>query len=70
MSICAVCRNGHVLKFRDTSAGKLGVCPVCRSRLRIPDPEDVFNEDAIMNVLQPEKSGLLGHSLREDRVHR
>ena len=52
MSIQVVCPNGHVLKVSDDYAGKTGLCPVCKSRVRVPKPsEEQLSEDAIMNIL-------------------
>ena len=61
MSIQVVCPNGHVLKVSDEYAGKTGLCPVCKSRVRVPKPsEDQLSEDAIMSILgayDPSKAG-------------
>jgi len=61
MSIQVVCPNGHVLKVSDEYAGKTGLCPVCKSRVRVPKPsEDQLSEDAIMGILgtyDPSKAG-------------
>ncbi len=52
MSIQVVCPNGHVLKVSDEYAGKKGLCPVCKSRVKVPTPsEEQLSEDAIMNIL-------------------
>ena len=61
MSIQVVCPNGHVLKVADEYAGKTGLCPVCKSRVKVPTPsEEQLSEDAIMNILgayDPSKAG-------------
>ena len=61
MSIQVVCPNGHVLKVSDEYAGKTGLCPVCKSRVRVPKPsEDQLSEEAIMSILgayDPNKAG-------------
>ena len=61
MSIQVVCPNGHVLKVSDEYAGKTGLCPVCKSRVRVPQPsEDQLSEDAILGILgtyDPSKAG-------------
>lgn len=61
MSIQVVCPNGHVLKISDEYAGKTGLCPVCKSRIRVPKPsEDQLSEEAIMGILgtyDPSKAG-------------
>ncbi|MFH1264719.1 MAG: hypothetical protein ABIK89_03285 [Planctomycetota bacterium] len=52
MSIQVVCPNGHVLKVSDDYAGKTGLCPVCKSRIKVPKPsEDQLSEDAILSIL-------------------
>lgn len=52
MSIQVVCPNGHVLKVADEYAGKVGLCPVCKSRVKVPTPsEEQLSEDAIMDIL-------------------
>ncbi|OHB78381.1 MAG: hypothetical protein A2V98_03220 [Planctomycetes bacterium RBG_16_64_12] len=52
MSIQVVCPIGHVLKVSDDYAGKTGLCPVCKSRVKVPKPsEDQLSEDAIMSIL-------------------
>ncbi len=59
MSIRVVCPNGHVLDIKNKYAGKTGFCPVCKARVEVPVPQtDVFSEDSIMDVLQPNESGL------------
>lgn len=37
MGIEAFCPNGHRMKVKDHLAGRLGVCPTCGSRFRLPD---------------------------------
>ena len=60
MSIQVVCPNGHVLKVSDSWAGKRGLCPVCKAKVKVPTPsEDQLSEDAILNILgtyDPSKS--------------
>ncbi len=52
MAIQVVCPNGHVLKVTDDWAGKTGLCPVCKARIKVPKPsEDQLSEDAIMSIL-------------------
>jgi len=52
MSIQVVCPNGHVLKVSDDYAGKMGLCPVCKSRIKVPQPsQEQLSEDAIMSIL-------------------
>lgn len=60
MSIQVVCPNGHMLKIADDWAGKKGLCPVCKARVKVPKPsDDQLSEDAILNILgdyDPSKS--------------
>ena len=37
MGIEAFCPNGHRMKVKDHLAGRLGVCPTCGVRFRLPD---------------------------------
>ncbi len=57
MSIRVVCPNGHELKVKDEFAGKAGLCPVCKTRVRVPESRsDEMSEDAIMSILGPHVS--------------
>ncbi len=52
MSIVVVCPNGHSLRVKDGCAGKTGLCPVCRARILVPQPEDDgLSEEDIMGIL-------------------
>jgi len=53
MSIRVVCPNGHTLKVRESFAGKVGLCPMCKARVEVPKLEEDFSEDAIMGILGP-----------------
>lgn len=57
MSIRCVCPNGHVLKVKETFAGKSGLCPTCKARIDVPrrSKRDV-SEDAILDILGPPSS--------------
>ena len=57
MSIRVVCPNGHALEVKDEFSGKVGLCPVCKTRVRVPElrPGEL-SEDAIMNILGPNVS--------------
>jgi hypothetical protein len=64
MSIRVVCPNGHALKIKDKYAGKAGLCPICKARIKVPIPKvDVLPEESIMDILQPHESGLSGLAL-------
>jgi len=54
MSIEVACPNGHTLKVKDSLAGKTGLCPVCKARVRIPRaaPSEL-TEDAILGIIGP-----------------
>ncbi len=56
MAIRVVCRNGHVLKVDDRSAGKSGLCPVCKVPVQVPplDP-GAMSEDSLMDLLGPKE---------------
>jgi RNA polymerase subunit RPABC4/transcription elongation factor Spt4 len=60
MSIQVVCPNGHVLKVTDDWAGKRGLCPICKARLKVPKPsEQRLSEDDVLSILgsyDPSKS--------------
>ncbi|MBN1393831.1 MAG: hypothetical protein JW959_02210 [Pirellulales bacterium] len=54
MSIKCVCKNGHVLHVKDWQAGKVGLCPICRTKVRVPWPAKKhvdISEDAILHLL-------------------
>jgi len=51
MAIHVVCPNGHTLKVKDDCAGKTGLCPVCKARVKVPKKQEEFSEDAILDLL-------------------
>jgi hypothetical protein len=54
MSIQVVCPNGHPLKVQGSAAGKIGLCPVCKARVKVPQPDvRQVSEDAILDFLGP-----------------
>lgn len=57
MSIRVVCPNGHLLRVQESSAGKTGLCPVCRALVRVPEPAApaAVSEDAILGFLGPQQ---------------
>jgi hypothetical protein len=56
MSIRVVCRNGHALKVNDNSAGKTGLCPVCKVPVQIPPKDsEAMSEDSLMDLLGPKE---------------
>jgi hypothetical protein len=53
MSIRCVCQNGHVLNVKETLAGTSGLCPRCRTRVKVPDLRaKIMSEDAILHLLE------------------
>ena len=52
MSIQVSCPRGHALKVSDAMAGKVGLCPICKARVRVPQVRyEDLSEDAIMGFL-------------------
>ncbi|NQT40750.1 MAG: hypothetical protein HQ581_24865 [Planctomycetes bacterium] len=62
MSLEVVCPNGHHLRVKHDCAGKMGLCPVCKKRVRIPD----ISEDDILGLLGPHQTN--GTSRSEEQV--
>lgn len=52
MSIQVSCPNGHVLRVKDSFAGKSGYCPHCRAKVHVPASRG-FSEDDVISVLGP-----------------
>lgn len=52
MAIRVQCPNGHVLKVPDNFAGRMGACPKCKAKVRVPraGPE-TLSEDAIVDLI-------------------
>ena len=47
MSIQVVCPNGHSLTVGESSAGKIGLCPVCKAPVAVPQADSrQLSEDA------------------------
>ncbi|MGI6414246.1 MAG: hypothetical protein ACOX1P_01145 [Thermoguttaceae bacterium] len=64
MSIKVVCPNGHVLRVKDSLAGKTGLCPTCKARVSVPEPEtSSMDESAILSILGPYEPGKAVRSL-------
>jgi hypothetical protein len=54
MAIRCVCPKGHVLKVKEKLAGTQGLCPVCRSPVKVPTLRDKkVSEDAVIAILGP-----------------
>jgi hypothetical protein len=57
MAIRCVCPKGHVLKVKESLAGTVGLCPVCRSQVKVPTLCDQkVSEDAVLAMLGPYES--------------
>lgn len=57
MSIRCVCKNGHVLKIKESQAGTTGLCPLCKVRVDVPRLQKTsMSEDAILDLLGREPS--------------
>ncbi len=64
ISILAVCPNAHAMKVKDKYAGMMGLCPICRARMKVPKPgADVLTGNSAVDVLHPQDSDLSGLSL-------
>jgi len=53
MSIRVTCPNGHHLKVKDSLAGRVGLCPMCHAKVRVPELSKVVSEDDILGFLGP-----------------
>ena len=52
MGIKVSCPNGHTIKVKDSFAGKTGLCPACKARIKVPKiPRQGLSEDAILGIL-------------------
>ncbi len=52
MVIQVTCPNGHTLKVSDDMAGKTGLCPVCKAKVKVPATQkEALTEDAILAIL-------------------
>jgi ribosomal protein L40E len=60
MSITVTCPNGHELKIKSKYAGRAGICPHCKARIKIPVPDQEIPGGLVRGIIDPEKSGLSG----------
>jgi hypothetical protein len=52
MGIKVSCPNGHTIKVKDSFAGKTGLCPACKARIKVPEiPQKGLSEDSILGIL-------------------
>ena len=57
MSIQVICPNGHPLNVNESCAGKTGLCPVCKARVKVPPAETrPVSEDDVLGFLGPRKA--------------
>jgi hypothetical protein len=79
MSIVVKCPRGHVLKVKNSMAGKTGLCPLCKGQVYvyvpIPEEKPSLSEDTILDYIgpsQPSPSGtnMSGINLEEAAPHR
>jgi hypothetical protein len=48
------CPNGHPVKVEEKYAGRMGRCPACGAKVRIPQPDQGdLSEEAILDILGP-----------------
>jgi hypothetical protein len=56
MSIQVVCPNGHPLTVNESCAGRMGLCPVCKAPVKVPQADTrQVSEGAVLDVLGPGK---------------
>lgn len=60
MPIKVTCPNGHTINVKDSFAGKVGLCPVCRTRVKVPELAGGMSEDDIISVLGTHEPSLKG----------
>ncbi|MBN1912666.1 MAG: hypothetical protein JW818_23290 [Pirellulales bacterium] len=53
MSIQIRCPNGHVLRVKESFAGRIGLCPACKAPVKVPQIHRSLTEDDIIEVLGP-----------------
>ncbi|MGL6225531.1 MAG: hypothetical protein ACRC10_02775 [Thermoguttaceae bacterium] len=52
MAIHLRCPNGHHLTAKETNAGKVGKCPVCKALVQIESVRpEVLSESAVLDIL-------------------
>ena len=57
MSIQIRCPNGHILRVKESFAGRIGLCPACKAPVRVPHIRRSLTEDDIIEVLGPHDEG-------------
>ena len=61
MSIRVTCPNGHTINVKDSCAGMVGLCPVCKLKVKVPEPAGGMSEDDIITVLGPHEPSHFHH---------
>jgi hypothetical protein len=76
MSIMVRCPNGHLLKVKNSMAGKTGLCPMCKGQVYVyvPVPETKsISDEVILDYLGPSQTSSTstsGIDLDEAAPHR
>jgi hypothetical protein len=75
MSIEVKCPKGHVLKVKNSMAGKTGLCPLCKGQVYvyvpIPEKKPSLSEDIILDYIgpsQPSPSSIGGSGIDLDEA--
>jgi RNA polymerase subunit RPABC4/transcription elongation factor Spt4 len=59
MSIKIQCPNGHKLTAKESQAGKIGKCPVCKSKVQIPVMHKALSDSSVLNILGAPGSSIM-----------
>jgi len=57
MSIQFSCPNGHLLRVKESFAGKKALCPACKAPIQVPVPAAKTLEDEVLGILGPYDPG-------------
>jgi uncharacterized paraquat-inducible protein A len=50
MAIRVTCENGHDLKVKEKYAGREGICPHCKAKVKVPERQAI-SDTSIMAIL-------------------
>lgn len=53
MSIQFFCPHGHLLRVKDSFAGRKGFCPACKAPIQVPTPSSDEMEDEVLQIIGP-----------------
>jgi hypothetical protein len=67
MAIRVMCPNGHALQVRDDYAGREGLCPHCRARVKVPMLRKVSDDDIAAMLSGPRAIGRVAPA--DESVH-